>query len=552
MKRFSGILLLTLLFAFQSMAMNAPKEIYSIQIGVFSEPQAEHFQFLTDLGMVYLENVPNSQLKKVMVSKFEDKATAVQFLEKVQNKGYSDAFIITRTIDDTKIVKTVQLASYTIGEKIDLSDAKTLGKVYLHIKQDEVRVLIGFYADITSAKIALDKARVNGFPSAFMKDTDIIWLQPATSFEENYLNLGKVKARKVANVNPNLNLNSSAKNKTNNGDPTVAKASIAGLQEALKDSKKFKGNVNGIYNDDTRNSLKEFQNNNEMYQLYATRAIDEPTVITARGDVTSLQGNIELIEFNPTVAAENLQKFQHPIAKVYLAYLYFTGKVPAPSDREIDFLMNNAVNQAYANFNGRARFDYTKQYAYTNLQTIFQHYAYIAHVSDNNPKVPCWMIKEHNYELSQAFAGLTPPEFTYCEGFENIKEVRILKAMAQDMDLLSDAQRLENHSTELQAYKARRIELYLNPKKISLPEQELYEMWNMNLLDAVERNIAADPLRKDILTAFKVTYFAVYNKLENHYLMKIECEEDQAKALALATLYAFVNYNLGDYIRNDF
>lgn len=551
MKRFSGILLLTLLFAFQSMAMNTPKEIYSIQIGVFSEPQAEHFQFLTDLGMVYLENVPNSQLKKVMVSKFEDKATAVQFLEKVQNKGYSDAFIITRTIDDTKIVKTVQLASYTIGEKIDLSDAKTLGKVYLHIKQDEVRVLIGFYADITSAKIALDKARVNGFPSAFMKDTDIIWLQPATSFEENYLNLGKVKARKVANVNPNLNLNSSAKNKTNNGDP-VAKASIAGLQEALKDSKKFKGNINGIYNDDTRNSLKEFQDNNEMYQLYATRAIDEPTVITARGDVTSLQGNIELIEFNPTVAAENLQKFQHPIAKVYLAYLYFTGKVPAPSDREIDFLMNNAVNQAYANFNGRARFDYTKQYAYTNLQTIFQHYAYIAHVSDNNPKVPCWMIKEHNYELSQAFAGLTPPEFTYCEGFENIKEVRILKAMAQDMDLLSDAQRLENHSTELQAYKARRIELYLNPKKISLPEQELYEMWNMNLLDAVERNIAADPLRKDILTAFKVTYFAVYNKLENHYLMKIECEEDQAKALALATLYAFVNYNLGDYIRNDF
>ena len=92
------------------------------------------------------------------------------------------------------------------------------------------------------------------------------------------------------------------------------------MQEALKDSKKFKGNVNGIYNDDTRNSLKEFQDNNEMYQLYATRAIDEPTVITARGDVTSLQGNIELIEFNPTVAAENLQKFQHPIAKVYLAY----------------------------------------------------------------------------------------------------------------------------------------------------------------------------------------------------------------------------------------
>lgn len=568
MKRFSGILL-TLLFAFQSMAMNAPKEIYSIQIGAFSEPQAEDFQFLTALGMVYLEDVPNSQLKKVMVSKFEDKTTATQFLEKVKARGYSDAFIATRTVDDAKIVKTVQLASYTIGKKIDLSDAKALGKVHLHIKQNEVRVLIGFYADITSAKIALDKARANGFPSAFMKDTDMVWLQPATDFEENYLKLGKVEARSAVktyetppvstinsninpNVNPNINPDNTTKSGANNGDPEKAKASVAGLQEALKDGKKFKGNVDGVYNDDTRNGLKAFQENNEMYQLYATRTIDEPTVAIARGDVESLQGNIELIEFNPTTAAENLQKFEHPIAKVYLSYLYFTGKAPAPSGREIDFLMNDAINQAYANFNGRARFDYTKQYTYSDIQTILQHYAYIAHVSEDNPKIPCWMVKEHNYELSQAFAGLTPPEFTDCEGFESIKEVRILKAMAQDMDLLSDVQRLENHATELQAYKARRTELYLNPQRISLPEQELYEMWNTNLLNAVERNISADPLRKDILTAFKVTYFSVYDKLENHYTMKMEFEEDQAKALALATLYALVNYNLGDYITNDF
>ncbi|MFK7950478.1 MAG: hypothetical protein AB8G11_23025 [Saprospiraceae bacterium] len=565
MKRFSGILLLTLLFAFQSMAMNAPKEIYSIQIGAFSEPQAEHFQFLTALGMVYLEDVPNSRLKKVMVSKFDDKATADEYLKKIQKRGYTDAFIVTNTIDDSKTVKTVQLGSYTIGEKVDLTNAKALGKVHLHIKQNEVRVLIGFYADITSAKIALDKARANGFPSAFMKDTDMVWLQPTTTFEENYLKLGKMVTREVVetyetpsvpkinpNSNPNNNPNNTTKNGTNNGDPTKAKASVAGLQEALKDSKKFKGNVNGVYNDDTRNGLKEFQDNSEMYQLYATRTIDEPTVATARGDVETLQGNIELIEFNPTIAAENLQKFNHPIAKVYLAFLYFTNKATAPSGREIDFLMNDAISQAYSNFGGQARFDYTKKYTYNDVQTILQHYAYVAQVSDDNPTIPCWMVKDHNYELSQAFAGLTPPEFTDCEGFENIKEVRILKAMAQDMDLLSDVQRLENHAAELQAYKARRTELYLNPQKISLPEQELYEMWNTNLLNAVERNIAADPLRKDILSAFKVTYFSVYDKLENHYTMKMEFEEDQAKALALATLYAVVNYNLGDYITNDF
>lgn len=563
MKRFSGILLLTLLFAIQSMATNAPKEIYTIQIGAFSEPQAEHFQFLTDLGMVYLENVPNSKLKKVMVSKFDDKATATQYLEKVHATGYTDAYIVTRTIDDSKTVKTVQLGSYTVGDKVDLTDAKALGKVHLHIKQNKVRVLIGFYNDITSTKIALDKARTNGFTSAFMKETDMLWLQPVTTFEEDYLKLGKLEAKKVPqtnevttvtdiNTNPNYNKDNNTKNGTPNGDPKKAKSSVAGLQEALKDGKKFDGNVDGIYSDNTRNGLKEFQDNSEMYKLYAARTIDEPSIAIARGDVETLQGNIELIEFNPTTAAENLQKFNHPIAKVYLAYLYFTGKAPAPSGREIDFLMNDAINQAYSNFDGRARFDYMKQYNYSDVQTIIQHYAYVSQVSDDNPMIPCWMVKEHNYELSQAFAGLTPPEFTECEGFENTKEVRILKAMAQDMDLLSDVQRLENHAAELQAYKARRTELYLNPQKISLPEQELYEMWNTNLLSAVERNIAADPLRKDILTAFKVTYFSVYDKLENHYTMKMEFEENQSKALALATLYALVNYNLGDYITNDF
>lgn len=576
MKRFSGILL-TLLFAFQLMATNAPKEIYSIQIGAFSQPQAEHFQFLTNLGIVYLENVPNSRLKKVMVSKFDDKSVATEYLNKVQALGYEDAYIVTKTLDDSKTVKTVQLGSYTIGDSIDLSKAKQLGNVHLHIKEDKVRIMIGFYPDITSSKIALDRARANGFPSAFMKDTDLLWLESLTSFEEDYLKLKTVQTREIPktyneekkniptiktgdlNSTPSSNLNSIpiiSKNIDNlevkKEVPTNGKASVAGLQEALMVGKHFDGNVNGVYNNDTRNSLKTFQENDEVYKLYETRAAAEPIAVSAKGDISSFQGNIELIEFNPTLAAQNLEQFEHPIAKVYIAYIYFTKKVQAPSGRIVDFLMNDAINQAYTNFDKPARFDYTKEYTYSDVQMILQHYAYIAHVSENNPKIPCWLVKEHNQELSQAFAGLTPPEFTDCEGFERIKEVRILKAMAQDMDLLSDVERLENHKAELQAYKARCTELYLNPKKISLPEQELYQMWNTNLLKAIERNKEADPLRNDILTAFKVTYFSVYDKLENHYSIKMKVEEDQAKALALATLYALVNYNLGDYITSDF
>lgn len=558
MKRISGILIFALCLTIQAMATDAPKEIYTIQIGSFTEPEAAHFQFLAEVGMVYLEAIPNSQLKRVFVSKFEDKSQANTYLAKVHEIGYKDAFVATRTIDDSKIVKTIQLGSYTVGEKIDLSNAKTLGKTYIHIKENEVRVLVGFFADITSAKLALDKARSNGFPSAFMKDTDMVWLQPVNAFEENYLALGKMIVKTTTTPKetgvPSITVPTpsvSVDNTTQVGVTTSGKASIAGLQEALKNSKKFNGTVNGVYDENIKNSLETFQENDEMFQLYATRAKNAPQINNDKGDITTLQGNIELIEFNPTLAAENLQKFSHPLAKVYTAYLYFIGSVSAPSGRQVDFLMNDAIAEAYKDFNGNARFNYQKQYSYNDVQTIIQHLAYISQVTTDNPKIPCWMVQKHNNQLSQAFAGLNPPSFTNCEGFETIKEVRILQAMAQDMDLMSDVERLKKHNAENQAYTARRTELYLNPNKISLPEQELYEMWNVNLLSAVERNISADPLRKDILTAFKVTYFMVYDKLENHYTLK-KFEEEQAKALALATLYALVNYNLGDYITNDF
>jgi peptidoglycan hydrolase-like protein with peptidoglycan-binding domain len=559
MKRLCGMLIFSLLFTFQVLATNAPKEIYTIQIGSFTNPQAEQFQFLSGIGMVYLEQVPNSNLHRVLVSKFEDKTIANEYLAKIKSAGYSDAFVTARTIDDAKTVRTIQLGSYRIGEQLDLTKEKALGKIALHIKDDEIRVLIGYYTDITSAKVALDKARANGFPSAFMKETDIVWLTTIGNFEENFLKFGVQKIEQIAAQpkiivpsiirNPNENPNTYNSVKTGNeGDPTKAKASVAGLQEALKGDNKYKGNVDGIYGNNTREGLNAFQQNDEMYQRYSERTRAIPQTYSEKGNVSTLQGNIDLIEFNPALAAENLQNFAHPLAKVYTAYLYFTGLVKTTDERtSVNLLMNNAIQQAFANFDGESRFNYSKQYNYTDIQILIQHLAYVYNITQDNPKIPCWMVEYHNAELSQAFAGLNPPSFTDCEGFESIKEIRILQAMAQDMDVLSETERLAKSKAEKQAYTARRTELYLNPPIIALPEQELYEMWNTNLLNAVERNIEKDPLRKDILTAFKVTYFMVYGKLENHYLLN-DYPEDQAKALAIATLYALVNYNLGDYI----
>lgn len=559
MKGISGFIML-LLLSLNLMATDAPKEIYTIQIGTFGQPKAVDFKYLSKIGMVYLEAIPNSSLKRVLVSKFKDKTTANTYLEKVKSIGYEDAFVTTRLVDDSKIVKTIQLGSYEAGTKIDLEIQKTLGNVYTHINANEVRVLVGFFRDITTAKIALDKARAAGFSSAFMKDTDIVWLQKVNEFEENFLNLGTEAPKPVTNVvvptlNPKTNTgstpritNTSRDVGTSFGTSTRGKASVAGLQEALKDDRKYTGTVDGVYGNETKTGLENFKNNDEVFKRYEKRAEVVPLYNNSKGDIYSIQGNVDLIEFNPNTAAANLQTFSHPLAKVYTAYTYFTGLVKvSDSEEAVNNLMNIAIQEAFKNYNGKARFDYNQRYEYKDLRTLIQHMAFIYDATGDGPKIPCWLVESHNAELSQAFAGLNPPSFTECEGFESIKEVRILQAMAADMDDLSDLERLKTSEAEKQAYTARRTELYLNPSKISLPEQELYEMWHNNLLKAVTKNIEQDPLRKEILTAFEVTYFMVYEKLENHYKFK-GFDETQAKALSLATLYALVNYNLGDYI----
>ena len=371
-----------------------------------------------------------------------------------------------------------------------------------------------------------------------------------------FLNLGTIAPTAVTNVEvPSLNPNPTPQNTNNSrdvgtsfGTSSNGKASVAGLQEALKDDRKYTGTVDGVYGNETKTGLENFKNTDEVFKRYEKRAEVVPVYNNSKGDIYSLQGNVDLIEFNPNTAVEKLETFKHPLAKVYMAYTYQTGLVKVSNRTEtVNSLMESAIKEAFQDYKGKPRFDYNKKYDYSNLKTLIQNMAFIYDAMGDGPKIPCWLVESHNAELSQAFAGLSPPSFTECEGFESIKEVRILQSMAADMDDLSDVERLKISKAEKQAYMARRTELYLNPSKISLPEQELYEMWNNNLLKAVKNNIEQDPLRKEILTSFEVTYFMVYEKLENHYKFK-GFEETQAKALSLATLYAVVNYNLGDYI----
>ena len=69
--------------------------------------------------------------------------------------------------------------------------------------------------------------------------------------------------------------------------------------------------------------------------------------------------------------------------------------------------------------------------------------------------------------------------------------------------------------------------------------------------------MATTPVNPDGTDAFQIINLltdkakCVYDKLENHYKLQ-EFGENQSKTLALATLYALVNYNLGDYITNEF
>lgn len=68
--------------------------IYKIQVGVFKQPDEKWLQKINDLGNIEKIPVKDKELFKIFISSYPNYETAKSYLEKVQQRGLMDAFIV--------------------------------------------------------------------------------------------------------------------------------------------------------------------------------------------------------------------------------------------------------------------------------------------------------------------------------------------------------------------------------------------------------------------------------------------------------------------------
>lgn len=561
-----------------AIANNAPKQLFSIQIGSFSNPKVEQFKKLSNVGVVFLEDVKNKKLKRVLLGKYKKKTTARSILKKVKAAGFKEAFIAPRKINVKSKVYVVQLASYKIKDLVDLSLWKDVKPLYIQPVDNQVKLLVGTYPNLKAVNTKLQALRKAGHTKVFIKQLNTAWIHKLNSFEKSYLTLeeGKNVLKKPQPVvsKPPAKPKSAPKPKKPNTTSTtqdeeikegslfpekyatkdvvnvqvVKRVSVEELQKVLKSAKTYSGSIDGLFGDATRKSISLYRQQDKRYQRYFQMAGKKPKTTNEDRGLMTLQDYIDFIDINAKLAEVNLKKFKTPIADAYLAYIYFTKKVDIlNSPIAVNNLMNDAIQRTFKDYKGQTKLDYKSTYSYQDLEQLLSHLAYIHEATKDAPAIPCWMVENHGEKVIAAFTGLKTPKFAACGNFSDWREARTLMAMAEDLDPKSDAERGKKGIAEKQGNITRRIQLYLSPKKLSTTEAEIMESWHKNLWKALETWAKKDPLHRKMITALKVSYYITFDKLENHYSQR-GFEPTAARGLALTTLRTMVGYHLGGYL----
>ncbi|HUH75010.1 MAG TPA: OmpA family protein [Chitinophagales bacterium] len=85
--------------------------IYKIQIGVYKQPDEKWLQKISDLGNIEKQQVKDKELYKIFISSYPNYETAKSYLDKVHQRGLTDAFIVpffkgeAITIDEANQIK---------------------------------------------------------------------------------------------------------------------------------------------------------------------------------------------------------------------------------------------------------------------------------------------------------------------------------------------------------------------------------------------------------------------------------------------------------------
>lgn len=547
------------------------QDYYTIQVGTFVDAKPGDFAALQSVGFVHADKV-NENLYTIYLGGYDNRAAAEKAWSQVRAKGYLNAFIQERYNGEGEIVSVVQIATKSASKPIEWEKFVEAGELFALINNDNIKLVVGVFANSDAAKQSLEALRKAGFKDAFVKNVNTITLHRLSAFET-----GEKKALIPLELNSNTSQNPAAPQpydqipprsydevltiKTPNPTtPTLKKNATAvsyvpkirsnvkrraalELQKVLKAEKFYTGSLDGYYGAGTIKAYDAMKNSNREWQKYLLLSKNlQPIGLSTTN--SQLQQAINDLPDDPS-STNIIENAKTPIAKAYQAYLMFST---LGAGKGVNSLMNAALREAYGGkLTAAPPFDHRATYSYDNIEQLLLHIHYIHSAPGNDIVAPCWLFQRHPNEMARVYeryASIASNTFPLrgCDQFLSWEEIGVAHAIAVDLNANQKiAPQLSAQAASL------RILLYLRPQPVDAAAYKELQSWQDKLWTGLNGWATRDPINKQLVTAFKLAYFQSLVRLEDYFMDK-GMSADDAKALALAAVRTIVGNELERFI----
>lgn len=563
MKVSGFILSLFLTMTFIGQAQNTP--YYAVNIGTFVDAKREDFQQLRTYGLIYAQQIEEN-LHRVLLGGFDNRAQAESVLRDVRNSGYPGAYLQEKLPAEGRSVAIIQMVTLDTRKPIDWARYHNEPGLYGILRGNQLKLVKGTFSSLAEARNNLSAVRQSGYPDAFPKLINSIYLFEISSFVTGLsapkeplfdLDLQEQEQPATSATLPtsynalDRSANMQARSPQSNPGtaeytplpdkkvaaripdirPQVKRRSALELQKVLKVNGMYPGSLDGLYGPATRAGYQKILDQNRDLQKYQYLAQD--LSLGQVGSSSELQESINRLDRDQK-ALLALRASTEPLANAYQAYLQFQQTGPSS---EVDALMNQAIRKAFAGANmaGMPRFDPQATYAYRDVGQIIKHIYFLHAAPGTDYSAPCWLFDRHPQETAQAQAaflqggGSLTPRIQTCGQFTQWPDVRMLLAVARD---LNPSAQLDQDAISQAA--SLRAQYYMAKEPLSADMDKVVRSWEERLWQRMNAWSAEDPLHQRLVTAFKVAYYQSRVLLED-YFMDQGFSEKEAKTLALAT-----------------
>ncbi len=232
-----------------------PTNVYTVQLGTFdpSVKQAD-FEAIRALAYVYQRD------GVVFAGNFSDETAAESVLEKIKVKGFTDAFIASRSLKKAKTVYVIQIATKNAGEPMNWKAYSAVGNLFTIPNLAQVRIVHGYYEDKAEANLKLKEIQDLGFADAFVKGVKDVQINPLSVFDTGDKKL-VIQPIPVA-------VASSPKSVPPSYSMLTKRKSVVKLQEALTEIGASTTTADGIFGKSTQTTFERSIQNNRRLQTF--------------------------------------------------------------------------------------------------------------------------------------------------------------------------------------------------------------------------------------------------------------------------------------------